>query len=132
MISVNIFRDENKSIVKYIVEGHARNTKIPSPIEYLIRFLRFRGKGGSPETGFDTICAAVSVAAQAPLTGMSQLLGVTPGMDMEDGYLECIIPVNLDSAKQEKVHLLLETMFVTLKNLEKSYSGFIKIVETEV
>lgn len=132
MISITIYRDEDKCICKYIVEGHAKNSKIPSLIEYIIRFFRFKGEGGYPEVGYDTICAAVSTAAQMPLTGMIDVLGLIPGIDLEDGYLECIVPQILEESLKEKADILLETMYKAMVELEVKYSGFIKIVETEV
>jgi uncharacterized protein YsxB (DUF464 family) len=132
MISITIFRDDNMHIAKYIIEGHARSSKLPTPIEFLIRIIRFKGEAGYPEAGYDIICAAVSSVAQMPLIGMIDVMGLVPGVDIEDGYLECIVPQIHDSKMKEKAEVLLETMYKTMVDLKKKYSGFIKIVETEV
>jgi len=132
MINVHVYRDSDRNIVKYIVEGHAQYSKLHKFIEYLMRLIMIKEHSGYPEIGSDVVCAAVSSVAQSVLVGLTEVVGLIPGTNVEDGYLECILPAEIDKESRLKANVLLDTMVLTLKNLEEKYIKLIKIVEMEV
>ena len=93
MVEICIYRDENGSICKYIVSGHANYVRMPGPAMAVLKL--FSGK--DKNAGFDTVCASVSSITQNAIVGLKGVLGLNPGLEVEDGYLECIIPGGLDS-----------------------------------
>ncbi len=112
MVKVDIFRDADGSTVKYIVSGHA--------------LLNPSGEGG------DILCAAVSAVAQSAIIGLTEVAGVKPGLEIREGYLECIIPEAIDELLKEKASVILETMVLSMKDLEQQYGKHIVVNETEV
>lgn len=129
---MRVYRDNDGNIVKYVVEGHARYLKLPKFIEYLMRMLFIKEHSGYPEAGSDVVCAAVSSIAQSAVIGLTEVLGLKAGIDTEEGYLECILPAEIDGGNRIKANVILDTMVLSLKNLEEKYIKLIKIIEMEV
>lgn len=71
--------------------------------------------------GSDIVCAAVSVLTQTVVFAVQDLLGVTPKVVMEKGFLSVETPENLAPESKEKYNLLLETMLLGLKEIASSY-----------
>lgn len=132
MTEVRIYRDNKNNVVKYIVSGHARYGKLPGFIEYIMRLFLIRGHAGYPEAGKDVVCAAVSSIAQSAVIGLKQVLGLQLGIEIGDGYLECVLPENISDAEREKAGIILETMVFSMKDLENQYGKLIRVIETEV
>ena len=105
MIKVDIYEDDQGKIREYRVAGHADS---------------------NPE-GFDEVCAMVSLTTQVPVLGMEQVLSRTLDYsgDEEDGLL-C---VRLVDAPDDKTEVLLRTMVLGLKGIQKAYSDYLAIEE---
>lgn len=105
MIKVDIYEDDQGKIREYRVAGHADS---------------------NPE-GFDEVCAMVSLTTQVPVLGMEQVLSRTLdySVDEEDGLL-C---VRLVDAPDDKTEVLLRTMVLGLKGIQKTYSDYLAIEE---
>ena len=105
MIKVDIYEDDQGKIREYRVSGHADS---------------------NPE-GFDEVCAMVSLTTQVPVLGMEQVLSRTRdySVDEEDGLL-C---VRLVDAPDDKTEVLLRTMVLGLKGIQKAYSDYLAIEE---
>lgn len=129
MINIIIKKDKKGSVSSFIVEGHAQYVKFPTIFEALAK--KFFVKKGN-YAGFDTICAAVSAVSQTALLGIKEVLDVAVGVEIDEGYLECILPERLDSSLQEKVDIILDTMVLSLKDLAQQYKDNIKFHELEV
>ena len=129
MISIVINRDGKGSIAGFTVEGHAEYIRFPALFETIVKSLFIR-KGSY--AGFDTICAAVSAVTQSAVLGLKEVLDVPVGIEIEDGFLECILPEHLDRDVREKADIILETMVLSLKDLAGQYKEHIEIVEAEV
>lgn len=114
MITIKIYRDKHKNIVKYQVSGHSAYAEI----------------------GSDIICAAVSSVTQMVALGLEEVLALPIELKMEENekssYLECRLPYNVENNIREKANILLETMVLTLKNLEIQYGEYITVLEQEV
>ncbi len=109
MTRIHIYR-KNEDIVKYIVEGHT----------------------GFAESGEDIVCAAVSALAMHTLNGLTDIVGVSVGFEVREAYLECVLPVDISREERTKANVLLDALYLSLKNLEKQYTKYITITELEV
>ncbi len=109
MTEVVIIRKEDK-IVFFSAEGHA----------------------GFAEHGEDIVCAALSTALQFPITHLDEVLDIVPRYEIsEDGLLKVDFRgVDLKGNDRE-LNVLLEMMYLTVKQLAEEYSEFIKLVEKE-
>ncbi|TDX49001.1 ribosomal-processing cysteine protease Prp [Orenia marismortui] len=105
MITININRNQEGNVVSFFGDGHA---------EYA-------------EYGQDIVCAAVSAIMQTAVFGLTNYLDFDINIDVKDGWLKCKIDSNI--AKDLQVKSILETMVIGLKETEKSYSQYLKIVE---
>jgi uncharacterized protein YsxB (DUF464 family) len=99
MIEITITRTDSNQIRKFEISGHA--------------FFAKRGK--------DIVCAGVSAVSVGAINAVHALMGVTPIIDQEDGFLRCVIPENLPEDINEKVQLLLEGMVISLQTIEEEY-----------
>lgn len=112
MVKVDIFRDADGSIVKYIVSGHASLN--------------------SSVGGGDILCAAVSAVAQSAVIGLTEVAGIRPGLEVHEGYLECVVPDDINGVQREKAGVILKTMVLSMKDLEQQYGKHIAVKEMEV
>ncbi|MGL4392625.1 MAG: ribosomal-processing cysteine protease Prp [Fusobacteriaceae bacterium] len=93
------------------------------------------GHSGFSEHGKDIVCASISSILLFPLAGLTEILKLVPKFEIEDGDIK----VDLEKIKKEinekdldeKISVLLETMIIMLKDLEKQYPKFLKLVEKE-
>ncbi len=110
MTEIKIYRDRNGGIVKYTVSGHT----------------------GFDESGADIVCASVSTAALTALNGLTDVVKIHIGYEVRDGYLECILPAELNEISRIKADVLLESMLLTFRDLHEQYDDYISITELEV
>ncbi len=109
MTSVNIYRDKNKNIVKFVVEGHAN---------------------ASDEN--DIVCAAISSVTHLTLNGIENVLNINVGYEVDNGYLFFVLPDDLSDEERKNANILLNSMYLFLENLEEQYSDNITVCELEV
>ncbi|SDY86549.1 ribosomal-processing cysteine protease Prp [Tindallia californiensis] len=110
MIRIHIFRNQQKDIVKYTVDGHANADK----------------------HGKDIVCAAISVLAQTMILGVHRILSAEPEWKSESGELICILPDNISIENRKQINALLETMVLGFDNIRQQYPDLIKIYTKEV
>jgi len=104
MVIVRLERDGEGRISSFTVQGHA---------DYA-------------EYGKDIVCAGVSAVTVGTLNAIEALLGVELDAQVEEGYLQASVPP-LEGNKLEQTQLLLESMLVMLKSIEKSYGKHISV-----
>ena len=109
MTRISVYR-KGKSIVKYVVKGHT----------------------GYKEAGADIVCSAVSAIAIHTLNGLTDIVKIPVGYEVDDAYLECIVPDNISEEERKQSDILLEAMYLTFKNLEEQYKEYITIIDMEV
>ena len=109
MTSITIKR-KSKDIIGYTVEGHT----------------------GFGDAGEDIVCAAVSSLSTATLNGLTDVVGLTVGYEMREAYLTCILPDTMSEQEAAGAKVLLNTMYLSLKDLEEQYGKYITITELEV
>ncbi len=96
--------------MKYLVDGHT----------------------GYGESGTDIVCASITTAALTAINGLTDVVGVKVGYEVRDGYLECILPADLQESERYGAKVLLDSMCLTLYSLSEQYPDYISITELEV
>ena len=110
MTEITITKNRNGEIVKYLVDGHT----------------------GYSDAGTDIVCASVTTAALTALNGLTDVVGISVGYEVRDGYLECILPAEMDETSRFGARVLLESMALTFRDLKQQYGEYISITELEV
>lgn len=85
------------------------------------------GHADFAEHGNDIVCAGVSTVTFGTVNAIEALTGVHADVDMSEGSLHVVLPEVIDSAKQNQVQMLLESMVTMLDTMEKSYGDHITI-----
>ncbi|QGU00035.1 putative ribosomal protein [Candidatus Syntrophocurvum alkaliphilum] len=93
-----------------------------------INSFKVTGHAGYAEQGEDIYCAGVSAITQTALIGLIKHLPVEPIYKIENGFLECNLPVNLVKEDIEKAQIILSTMELGLISLQDSYSDYVEVV----
>lgn len=109
MITVDVIFDENHNRRGFVVSGHA---------EYA-------------DNGYDIVCAGVSVLVFTCINSLEKLLGfkMNTGVDEESGLISCIFEEDLS----EKAALLVDSMLIGLRDIEKDYGNrYLKVNDQEV
>lgn len=110
MTEINLFRDRDANIVKGVMSGHT---------DYA-------------DMGSDIVCASVSSVVFMALNGIENVLNTQFGYETGDGFLEFVLPADSDENKVKEINILLDSMYLFLKELESQYPDNVKITELEV
>ncbi|MDR0696743.1 MAG: ribosomal-processing cysteine protease Prp [Christensenellaceae bacterium] len=86
------------------------------------------GHAGYVSNGPDVVCAAVSTLVQGSLLGLIEIAKVSVSQIYKDGQLTFTI---LDSniSTRHSADIILETMCVALRDIEKDYPAHVKLEE---
>ena len=109
MTEIKFSRNKSGDIVKFVMNGHSEFSE-----------------------GEDIVCSAISSVSFATLNGIEKILKVPFGYEKDDGYLYFVLPDELKNDLREKVNILLDSMFLFLKDLEEQYGDYVNIIELEV
>lgn len=109
MTNITFYR-KDKDIIKFVAEDHAAYA----------------------EEGADIVCAAVSALTIHTLNGLTDVVGIPVGFEVRDAYLECILPSDLSDEDAKSAQVLMESLYLSLDNLQKQYETYITITELEV
>lgn len=86
------------------------------------------GHAESSEDGtYDLVCSAVSALTITAANALEAVAGVVPRTEMEDGYLACFLPGDIDPKQSEKAEIIFETILTGLKNIEETYPEFTRV-----
>jgi len=107
MIKVEIRRSPEGEIISFLTKGHAG---------YLPR-------------GEDIVCAAVSALVQTAVLGLIHNLGLEPKVEIKEGYLYCLLPLDLEGEKRHDADLILEVMLTGLKEIVKEHPKYLKVID---
>ena len=110
MTQVKLYRDKRGNIAKGVVSGHT----------------------GFDDIGRDIVCASVSSVLFMALNGIENVLGTKFAYTAEDGYVEFILADDLDDNKRKEINILLDSMYLFLKDLEGEYKQNVRVTELEV
>lgn len=109
MIEISIVRDNQGFIWEFAVNGHA----------------------GFAEHGEDIVCSAVSAITQTAVAGLEKMAGVKKYVK-RSGRLKCSVPLDIRDKEKYIAGIILETMAIGLKQLEKSYGKYVTVLDEEV
>ncbi|KAJ48702.1 hypothetical protein BD780_002837 [Clostridium tetanomorphum] len=104
-----VFKKREDNIVSFTIKGHAN----------------------SVDEGYDMVCSAVSAISLAIANGITEIVKAKACIGTEDGFLS----LSLEDENVETIHkcqILMQTMLLGLKSVEKSYGEYIKIKLEEV
>lgn len=87
--------------------------------------------GGRRIRGYDLVCCAVSALTQTAVNALEAVAGITPDVQIQDGYLRCILPDGLEPAVLEKAHIVLLTVMTGLTDIQKIYPNLVRIQQKE-
>jgi len=108
MITVTFVRREaDKRIVSFAIKGHAQYAK----------------------PGKDIVCAGVSAVSVGTVNSIEALTGVVLPASMNNGWLASEVPEADNTAADQQMQLLLESMKVMLDTIQQSYGKFVVIQE---
>ncbi|NLC53040.1 MAG: ribosomal-processing cysteine protease Prp [Firmicutes bacterium] len=100
------------------------------------RFIGFKAKGhtGFAPAGQDIVCAGVSTLVQTAVLGLQELVGLDPQIQQQQkqGVLNCRIPAVVDPKKLEQSDLILNLMYLGLKQIAQEYQKFVQVSVKEV
>jgi uncharacterized protein YsxB (DUF464 family) len=103
MVKVEIIKDPRGFVKRFIIKGHSNYDVY----------------------GSDIVCSAISVLTQTTLIGLQSIAEINVAYTMEDGYLDCEMPVVVENEKLIKANAILDTMVLGLSNIKKNYSSYI-------
>ncbi|SLK14520.1 MULTISPECIES: ribosomal-processing cysteine protease Prp [unclassified Paenibacillus] len=109
MIIVQIFRNDDGSIDRFSIKGHANFAK----------------------RGEDIVCAGVSAVTVGTVNSIETLTGVEMDAKMKNGFLSASLPVLEKDATWSQVQLLLESMVLMLTDIAESYGKYIQIEQVK-
>jgi len=110
MININIYRNHDKEVYSFKVEGHAY----------------------ADEPGRDIVCAAVSALSQTAVLSLYEIANIDITYQMEDGLLICNLPKDITEEQRYKANIVIESMLIGLKSIAEMYSDYIVIFDREV
>ena len=109
MVKFYLVRNDGK-ITKFYAEGHARFAK----------------------HGQDVVCAAVSAVSQNTILGIIRYLKIDAKYFVgKSGFLSLELDGVDVQGKREQLDVLLETMAITLKEIEKEYPRNLVVIEKD-
>ncbi len=87
------------------------------------------GHAGYAKRGEDVVCAAISALLQQAAIGLKSYLKIDISFEHKSGFLIIDLEKIDLQGLREKVDVLLESMYLTLKNIEKEYPRYFKLIE---
>ncbi|MFB8377230.1 ribosomal-processing cysteine protease Prp [Paenibacillus taichungensis] len=109
MIIVQVFRNDDGSIDRFSIKGHANFAK----------------------RGEDIVCAGVSAVTVGTVNSIETLTGVEMDAKMKNGFLSASLPVLEKGGTWSQVQLLLESMVLMLTDIAESYGKYIQIEQVK-
>lgn len=97
-----------------------------------IRFFSIEGHAYAAEPGYDIVCASVSVLSQTAILALDEIGKIDIKFSIEDGYLSCALPSNINDMKRAKADIILDTIIIGLKGIIEEYPDYITLHNEEV
>ena len=85
------------------------------------------GHAGYSKSGKDIVCASISSLTQAVVMGLQDVCYIGIRMTIDDGYLKVIIPQDIEDRKLRDAQVLLETLYIAIRDLQSGYSKYISM-----
>lgn len=110
MTTITVFASESGVLRGFLASGHA---------------------GGRRVQGYDLVCCAVSALTQTGVNALEAVAGVTPDVEISQGYLRCMLPPSLEEDVQMRAQIVLRTVMTGLTDIQKIYPKLIRIQQRE-
>lgn len=110
MINIKINRNKENDIVYFSIEGHANFN----------------------EFGEDIVCASISILGQTIVLALDEVADIDVSYEMDDGWLACQIPKDIDDKQRERANIIIDTMLIGIKGTIEMYPEYIKLQDEEV
>ena len=110
MTNITVYAYEDGRLHGYMASGHA---------------------GGKKVRGYDLICCAVSVLTQTCVNALEAVAGITPHVEIHDGYLRCVLPEGTEGGAMETAQIIFRTVLQGLTDIEKTNPKKIRIQQVE-
>lgn len=91
-----------------------------------IRGFEIRGHSGYAESGSDVVCAAVSALAYTAVGAIKDMYK-EPAWETKDGYMKCIVSSDVTKDNQGVVAIILNTIVIGFRQIELSYSKYVRV-----
>lgn len=90
-----------------------------------------QGHTGYAKAGKDIVCSAVSALTQGALLGVLQVVEAKAlyGTDERAGELYCLLAPEASRTDREKAWILLDTLALALREIERQYPRHLRIEE---
>jgi uncharacterized protein len=109
MLQIIIYRNKEEKILGYKAEGHC----------------------GFEDEGKDIVCSGASTLLQVAVLGLSKYCNIKPQVEISKGNLTCIVSEIKDISEERDSQVILETMLLGLREIEKQYPEYITVEEKE-
>jgi len=91
--------------------------------------LRFEGHSNLAFKGSDIVCSAVSAISQTSILAITKVAKVHQKIQQSNGFLESVIKINgIKSSNLDKLMVILDTMFIGLKEIMKNYPNALRLI----
>ncbi|SHE38904.1 hypothetical protein SAMN02745249_00349 [Atopostipes suicloacalis DSM 15692] len=90
------------------------------------------GHAESGPEGQDLVCSAASALAIGTTNNLNRIAQVEPKVDAneeEGGFLEVILPEDLDEKQKEHAEILLQSLYYSLLDIQETYGDFISVTQ---
>lgn len=95
----------------------------------VVRSFKVEGHSGYSDKGSDIVCSAVTTAVMTAANGITDVVGINADVKACDGFLECRLPKTLNEVEEYGAKVLINSMYLTLRNIEQQYKDYIVIIE---
>ncbi|MEX2356616.1 MAG: ribosomal-processing cysteine protease Prp [Thermaerobacterales bacterium] len=87
------------------------------------------GHTGLAPHGHDLVCAAVSALGQGILIGLEAVVGLDVQVEVAGGRLRCTLPAPLPDGAGDQAAVLLETLVLSLRSIERDHEDALQVRE---
>lgn len=91
-----------------------------------VREFEIRGHSGYATSGSDIVCAAVSALAYTAVGAIHEMCE-KPLWEVKDGYMKCMIPDSIVNDSRGIVNTIMNTIMIGFRQIELSYSKYVRI-----
>lgn len=91
-----------------------------------------QGHTGYADDGSDIVCAAISALTQAAVIGLNEVIGLQTALEIEDGYIYCMLPKAVSEKAWHDAELILNTLALSLSSIAETNGDYIKLTDREV
>jgi uncharacterized protein YsxB (DUF464 family) len=93
--------------------------------------MEISGHAEYAEYGKDIVCAGVSALVETAVLGLENVVGIKPLVNKKQGFFILKLPDSMTEEESKNAAIILETIFLGLEDIAKSYPLNIRTEITE-